>query len=171
MYTITADTDPAAASAAWQALTSYVTTSTQEANDSYILVANGSTLQIGTELLSFETAEDLKLDKFNDIAALKKNIQDHVTLNTEAQGLEGSQIQIELKKGTKLAVGQSVATLNKDITVTVNGISNMSSNMLSTLRNLVNSNADNRALVIAAVQMFDGLVGQMDSQTINVTIQ
>lgn len=173
---ITATTNTEDARAAWQELTSYVTTSTQAENDSYILVANGSTMQIGTELLDFETNlpddnRDLKLDKFNDIAALKKNIQDHVKLNTEAQGLEGSQIQIVLKEGTELAVGQSVATLKKDITVTVNGISNMSSNMLSTLRNLVNSNADNRALVIAAVQMFDGLVGQMDSQTINVTIQ
>lgn len=173
---ITATTNTEDARAAWQELTSYVTTSTQAENDSYILVANGSTMQIGTELLDFETNlpddnRDLKLDKFNDIAALKKNIQDHVKLNTEAQGLEGSQIQIVLKEGTELAVGQSVATLKKDIIVTVNGISNMCEDMLSTLRNLVNSNATNEVLVINAVQMFDALVGQMNGQTINVTIQ
>ena len=69
---ITATTNTEAARAAWQELTSYVTTSTQAENDSYILVANGSTMQIGTELLDFETNlpddnRDLKLDKFNDI--------------------------------------------------------------------------------------------------------
>lgn len=64
---ITATTNTEDARAAWQELTSYVTTSTQPENDSYILVANGSTMQIGTELLSFEIAENLKLDNFNNI--------------------------------------------------------------------------------------------------------
>lgn len=173
---ITATTDTEAARAAWQELTSYVTASTQEGNDSYILVKNGSTMQIGTELLDFENNltednKDLKLDHFNDIAALKENIQNHVKLNTDAESPEGSQIQIVLKEGTKLAVGQSVATLNKDITVTVNGISNMPENMLNTLRTLVSSTADNRALVVGLVNAFDQLVGVMNNQEINVTIR
>ena len=41
---ITATTNTEDARAAWQELTSYVTTSTQPENDSYILVANGSTM-------------------------------------------------------------------------------------------------------------------------------
>lgn len=167
---ITATTDTEAARAAWQELTSYVTTSTQEGNDSYILVANGSTLQIGTELLSFENnVEDLKLDNFNDIGALVQNVKDHVQLDTDADNFDG--IKILIKAGTQLAVGQSVATLDHDVTVevTADGVT-VPENVLSGLRDRVNSGADNKALVMAAVQMFNELVGQMDGKTINVTI-
>ena len=165
---ITATTNTEAARAAWQELTSYVTASTQAGNDSYILVVNGSTMQIGTERLSFEIAENLKLDKFNKIDALVKNVKDHVQLETGVENFNG--IKILIKKGTQLAVGQSVATLNQDVTVEVTGVS-VPANILSSLREKVNSGANNKALVMAAVQMFNKLVGQMNGQTINVTIQ
>lgn len=167
---ITATTNTEDARAAWQELTSYVTTSTQPENDSYILVANGSTMQIGTELLSFEIAENLKLDNFNNIDALVENVKDHVKLDTSVENFDG--IKISIKAGTQLAVGQSVATLNRDVTVevTADGVA-VPANILSGLRDLVNSGANNKALVIAAVQMFNNLVGQMNGQTINVTIR
>ena len=167
---ITATTDTEAARAAWQELTSYVTASTRAENDSYILVANGSTMQIGTERLSFEIADDLKLDKFNNINALVKNIKDHVQLETDVENFDG--IKILIKAGTQLAVGQSVATLNRDVTVKVTADDvAVPANILSGLRDQVNSGANNKALVIAAVQMFNNLVGQMNDQTINVTIR
>lgn len=167
---ITATTNTEDARAAWQELTSYVTTSTQPENDSYILVANGSTMQIGTELLSFEIAENLKLDNFNNIDALVENVKDHVKLDTSVENFDG--IKISIKAGTQLAVGQSVATLNRDVTVevTADGVA-VHANILSGLRDQVNSGANNKALVIAAVQMFNNLVGQMNGQTINVTIR
>lgn len=167
---ITATTNTEDARAAWQELTSYVTTSTQPENDSYILVANGSTMQIGTELLSFEIAENLKLDNFNNIDALVENVKDHVKLDTSVENFDG--IKISIKAGTQLAVGQSVATLNRDVTVevTVDGVA-VPANILSGLRDQVNSGANNKALVIVAVQMFNNLVGQMNGQTINVTIR
>lgn len=167
---ITATTNTEDARAAWQELTSYVTTSTQPENDSYILVANGSTMQIGTELLSFEIAENLKLDDFNNIDALVENVKDHVKLDTSVENFDG--IKISIKAGTQLAVGQSVATLNRDVTVevTADGVA-VPANILSGLRDQVNSGANNKALVIAAVQMFNNLVGQMNGQTINVTIR
>ena len=167
---ITATTNTEDARAAWQELTSYVTTSTQPENDSYILVANGSTMQIGTELLSFEIAENLKLDNFNNIDALVKNVKDHVKLDTSVENFDG--IKISIKAGTQLAVGQSVATLNRDVTVevTADGVA-VPANILSGLRDQVNSGANNKELVIAAVQMFNNLVGQMNGQTINVTIR
>lgn len=167
---ITATTNTEDARAAWQELTSYVTTSTQPENDSYILVANGSTMQIGTELLSFEIAENLKLDNFNNIDALVENVKDHVKLDTSVENFDG--IKISIKTGTQLAVGQSVATLNRDVTVevTADGVA-VPANILSGLRDQVNSGANNKALVIAAVQMFNNLVGQMNGQTINVTIR
>lgn len=167
---ITATTNTEDARAAWQELTSYVTTSTQPENDSYILVANGSTMQIGTELLSIEIAENLKLDNFNNIYALVENVKDHVKLDTSVENFDG--IKISIKAGTQLAVGQSVATLNRDVTVevTADGVA-VPANILSGLRDQVNSGANNKALVIAAVQMFNNLVGQMNGQTINVTIR
>lgn len=167
---ITATTNTEDARAAWQELTSYVTTSTQPENDSYILVANGSTMQIGTELLSFKIAENLKLDNFNNIDALVENVKDHVKLDTSVENFDG--IKISIKAGTQLAVGQSVATLNRDVTVevTADGVA-VPANILSGLRDQVNSGANNKALVIAAVQMFNNLVGQMNGQTINVTIR
>lgn len=167
---ITATTNTEDARAAWQELTSYVTTSTQPENDSYILVANGSMMQIGTELLSFEIAENLKLDNFNNIDALVENVKDHVKLDTSVENFDG--IKISIKEGTQLAVGQSVATLNRDVTVevTADGVAVLA-NILSGLRDQVNSGANNKALVIAAVQMFNNLVGQMNGQTINVTIR
>lgn len=167
---ITATTNTEDARAAWQELTSYVTTSTQPENDSYILVANGSTMQIGTELLSFEIAENLKLDNFNNIDALVENVKDHVKLDTSVENFDG--IKISIKAGTQLAVGQSVATLNREVTVevTADGVA-VPANILSGLRDQVNSGANNKALVIAAVQMFNNLVGQMNGQTINVTIR
>lgn len=167
---ITATTNTEDARAAWQELTSYVTTSTQPENDSYILVANGSTMQIGTELLSFEIAENLKLDNFNNIDALVENVKDHVKLDTSEENFDG--IKISIKAGTQLAVGQSVATLNRDVTVEVTADAvAVPANILSGLRDQVNSGANNKALVIAAVQMFNNLVGQMNGQTINVTIR
>lgn len=167
---ITATTNTEDARAAWQELTSYVTTSTQPENDSYILVANGSTMQIGTELLSFEIAENLKLDDFNDIDALVENVKDHVKLDTSVENFGG--IKISIKAGTQLAVGQSVATLNRDVTVevTADGVA-VPANILSGLRDQVNSGANDKAMVIAAVQMFNNLVGKMNGQTINVTIR
>lgn len=158
---ITATTNTEDARAAWQELTSYVTTSTQPENDSYILVANGSTMQIGTELLSFEIAENLKLDNFNNIDALVENVKDHVKLDTSVENFDG--IKISIKAGTQLAVGQSVATLNRDVTVevTADGVA-VPANILSGLRDQVNSGANNKALVIAAVRMFNNLVGQMN---------
>lgn len=172
---ITATTDTEAARAAWQQLTSYVTTSTQSENDSYILVANGSTLQIGTELLDFETNlpddnKDLKLDNFNDIDALVENVKVHVKLDTGVENFNG--IKILIKAGTQLAVGQSVATLDRDVTVevTANDVT-VPASILSHLRDQVNSGTNNTLLVMAAVQMFNNLVGQMDGKTINVTIQ
>lgn len=167
---ITATTDTKAARAAWQELTSYVTTSTQAENDSYILVANGSTMQIRKELLKFEKEEDLKLDNFSEMNTLMQNVKDHVQLVASDDDSGG--IKILIKAGTQLAVGQSVATLNQDVTVEVTSDDmTVRENILSNLRTLVNTGKDNKALVLGAVQMFNELVGQMSGKTINVTIQ
>ena len=163
---ITATTDTEAARAAWKALTSHITAGAHE-DDSFILVKNGSTLQIGKEKLCFEEgADDLKLNNFSQMGALIQNVKDHVKLETVN---DNEDIKIVLKAGTQLAVGSSIATLNEDVTITITGVT-MPENFLSSLRAAVNEGADAKVLIMAAVQMFDQLVGQIDGKTITVNI-
>ncbi len=163
---ITATADTEAARAAWKELTSHITADTHE-DDSFILVKNGSTLQIGSELLCFEeNVDDLKLNNFSEMAALIQNVQDHVKLETVN---DNKDIEIVLKAGTQLAVGSSIATLKEDVTITITGVT-MPENFLSSLRAAVNEGANAKVLIMAAVQMFDQLVGQIDGKTITVNI-
>lgn len=162
---ITATTDTEAARAAWKELTSHITAGTH-ADDSFILVKNGSTLQIGSELLCFEeNVDDLKLDNFSQMGALIQNVQKHVKL-VDATDNEG--IEIVLKAGTQLAVGSSIATLEKDATITITGIE--MDGFLSGLRAAVKRGVSAQELIVTAVQMFNKLVGQIDDETITVNI-
>lgn len=163
---ITATADTEAARAAWKELTSHITAGTHE-DDSFILVKNGSTLQIGSELLCFEeNVDDLKLNNFSQMAALIQNVQDHVKLETAN---DNEDIKIVLKAGTQLAVGSSIATLKKDATITITGVG-MPENFLSGLRAAVNKGTDAKVLIMTAIRMFDELVGQIDGKTITVNI-
>lgn len=163
---ITATADTEAARAAWKELTSHITAGAHE-DDSFILVKNGSTLQIGSELLCFEeNADDLKLNNFSEMAALIQNVKDHVKLETVN---DNEDIKIVLKAGTQLAVGSSIATLEDNVTITITGVE-MPENFLSSLRAAVNKGTDAKVLIMAAVQMFDQLVGQIDGETITVNI-
>lgn len=163
---ITATTDTEAARAAWKALTSHITAGAHE-DDSFILVENGSTLQIGKEKLCFEEgADDLKLNNFSQMGALIQNVKDHVKLETVN---DNEDIKIVLKAGTQLAVGSSIATLEDNVTITITGVE-MPENFLSSLRAAVNKGTDAKVLIMRAVQMFDGLVGQINGKTITVNI-
>lgn len=163
---ITATTDTEAARAAWKELTSHITADTHE-DDSFILVKNGSTLQIGKEKLCFEEgADDLKLNNFSQMGALIKKVQDHVKLETVN---DNKDIEIVLKAGTQLAVGSSIAELKKDATITITGVT-MPDGFLNGLRAAVNNGTDAKALIMTAVRMFNELVGQINGKTITVNI-
>lgn len=175
MYTITATTDPAAASAAWQALTSHVTAGTQ-ADDSKIVIKNGAYLMIGTEKLEFTSSEvgDLTLDNFNNMNALNETIRNHVKLSTCED--QGDTITAYLPAGTTLAVGSSVATLKDDCTITITlDEDEMSSEGESCLRTTLSSlKAANNAsaMVQTLVNAFDELVRIADTSAkvdINIT--
>ena len=167
MYTITATTDPAAASAAWQALTSHVTAGTQ-ADDSKIVIKNGAYLMIGTEKLEFTSSEvgDLTLDNFNNMNALNETIRNHVKLSTCDD--QGGTITAYLPAGTTLAVGSSVATLKDNCTITITlDADEMSA--LSTALSSLKSKTDATMMVKELVQQFDNLVGVIGA-TGNVTV-
>ena len=167
MYTITADTDPAKASAAWQALTSHVNAGTQ-ADDSKIVIKNGAYLMIGTEKLEFTSSEvgDLTLDNFNNMNALNETIRNHVKLSPCDD--QGGKITMYLPAGTQLAVGGSVATLEKNCTVTITlDADEMGS--LSTALSTLENETDATMMVKELVQQFDNLIGAIDA-TGNVTV-
>lgn len=164
--TITATTDYADTQAAWQALTANISTKTQETDDSYIVIANGSSLKVGNELLCFEEGylENLKLDNFNDMSALNETIRKAVTLKTDAKG---NDVVAVLKAGTTLAVGQSIAVLDKDVTITVSGLSNLPANMLAGLRDAEGTSAMLQQLVTCV----NNVVGAMNGQTVTVNFE
>ena len=164
--TITATTAYADTQAAWQALTANISTKTQETDDSYIVIANGSSLKVGNELLCFEESyrDDLKLDNFNDMSALNETIRKAVTLKTDA---EGSDVVAVLKAGTTLAVGQSIAVLDKDVTITVSGLSNLPANMLAGLRDAEGTSAMLQQLVTCV----NNVVGAMNGKTVTVNFE
>lgn len=164
--TITATTAYADTQAAWQALTANISTKTQETDDSYIVIANGSSLKVGNELLCFEESyrDDLKLDNFNDMSALNETIRNAVTLKTDE---EGSNVVAVLKAGTTLAVGQSIAVLDKDVTITVSGLSNLPANMLAGLRDAEGTSAMLQQLVTCV----NNVVGAMNGQTVTVNFE
>ncbi len=164
--TITATTAYADTQAAWQALTANISTKTQETDDSYIVIANGSSLKVGNELLCFEESyrDDLKLDNFNNMSALNETIRKAVTLKTDAKG---DDVVAVLKAGTTLAVGQSIAVLDKDVTITVSGLSNLPANMLAGLRDAEGTSAMLQQLVTCV----NNVVGAMNGQTVTVNFE
>lgn len=167
MYTITATTDPAAASAAWQALTSHVNAGTQ-ADDSKIVIKNGAYLMIGTEKLQFGegVTDDLVLDNLNDMNALNETIRNHVKLSTCDD--QGDTITAYLPAGTTLAVGSSVATLKDNCTITITLDPDEMGGLSHALSSLKNK-TDATMMVKELVQQFDNLIGAIDA-TGNVTV-
>lgn len=171
MYTITAATDPAAASAAWQALTSHVNAGTQ-ADDSKIVIKNGAYLMIGTEKLEFTSSEvgDLTLDNFNNMNALNETIRNHVKLSPCDD--QGGTITMYLPAETQLAVGGSVATLKDNCTITITLDADEMGGLSTALSSLKNNKTDATMMVKELVQQFDNLVGAIDANgnvTVNVT--
>ena len=164
VITATADTD--AARAAWQLLTSNVSTDTQGADDSYILINGGSSLQLGGEILVFEDGVDsLKLDNFNSLSALKQSIKDAVTLKVA----EDDTIVAVLTAGTQLAVGSSVATLTQDVTITISGVE-VEDGVLSDIRDLASADED-MAMAKKLVSILDAvLASAVDNGTVTVDI-
>lgn len=169
---ITATTDTEAAHAAWQELTKHVTTSTQDSNDSKIVIKNGAYLMIGTEKLEFTNSEvgDLTLNNFNNMNALKETIRNHVKLSPCDD--QGGKITMYLPAGTTLAVGSSVATLKDNCTITITLDADEMVGLSTALSSLKNNKTDATMMVKELVQQFDNLVGAIGATgdvTVNVS--
>lgn len=157
-----------AARDAWGELTGHVTTSTQEAADSYINIANGSYMIIADDKLCFEkgTTEDLKLDNFGDLDAMEAQIRKLVQL-TGAQESE-FEAQFYLAAGTKLAVSNSVAVLEDNCLVTVNADKLGEVEGLDTILEELRDAESGYAMAESVVKLVNELVGAADGSTIEV---
>ena len=162
---IEASTDEEATRAAWQLLVrdDHIKASTKSVDDSYIVIKNGSSLQIGTEILSFEGEDDLLIDNLGDLSALVQAIRDAVKLETADEAA----LTFTLVAGTKLALGNSEAELLKDVKVTVEGVDASGLTVLSTLRD-AESTADLVKGLFAALNTAAGL---LDGAEADVTIE
>ena len=154
---IKATTDTEAARAAWQALTSHISTGTQAENNSYLLLKKGAELKIGTEYLHFaEKANDLTLDNLNNLGELEKTIRDAIELTTCDD--QSGTITVKLAAGTKLAVGSSTATLNDDCTITITGDPDVVSEALGGCLSNLKAATNGTAIVKQLVELFDNVV-------------
>lgn len=172
LYTIeAAPADIEAARAVWQALIGEnITTAANEGNDSKIVIKNGAYLKIGTEMLEFESDEvgDLELNNLSDMAALNTTIREHIKL-TDCTN-QGGTITMYLPAGTQLAVGGSVATLEKSCTVTIT-LDEEEMGSLSTALSTLQSKTDATTMVKELVTQFDNLVGVIDATgTVDVNV-
>ena len=161
LYTIeAAPADMEAARAVWQALIGEnITTAANEGNDSKIVIKNGASLMIGTEKLEFEdgVADDLVLNNLSDMAALNTTIREHIKLTTGCAD-QGGTITMYLPAGTQLAVGGSVATLEKNCTITIT-LDPVEMGDLSHALSSLQSKTNATAMVQELVKQFDNLVG------------
>ena len=152
--------------AAWQALTSHVTTGTQTPENSFVEISNRSYMMIGTEKLMFEDgADNLVLDNFNNMSALDETIRGHVKL-TDCDDQAG-RITVFLAAGTKLAVGGSVAALTDDCAITIDVNEDQLCGKLynGDVGPLAQIKATNDAttMVKKLVELFDDVIGVVDS--------
>ena len=110
------------ASAVWNSIVNEDTIEAgKKDNDSYIIIANGASFQVGSSILQFEEGydKDLKLDNFDDLDALNKAIREAIALVKAEEAVDG--IIIKLPYGTELALGASYAKLKECVTIKITG--------------------------------------------------
>lgn len=161
--------DVVAARAAWQALTGHVLVEEVSPADSYIFIAQGSSLTMGGASLCFEDTDvaGLTLNNFNDMSALKETIKSTVKVE---DGLTTTGIVAVLKAGTKLAVGNTVATLKQDVTIQVTGITEGDiDGLLIELRTAMNESSMYNMLN-KLVTMVNDVVAAMDGENVVINV-
>ena len=155
------------AAAVWHAIVNSdnVITGTKD-EDSYIILANGSCIQLGKQLLSFESEEDLRLDNFSDLKALNEAVRKALKLDAA----EDSKVQIFLAKGTELAVGSSYAKLNRGVTITAD-IPAADAEALGTILTELRDAAGIEELMKAAVKGIGAVVDAIGGKTTTVEVE
>ena len=169
----------AAVSAAWQTLTNpeILSVNTSEDQDnSRIVIKHGAYLQIGTERLVFDekTGEDCTIDNISNPGGLSAAIgviKEHARL-ISAEKVQKN-IEIYLPAGSVLQVSSSSVTLNKGLYIRSDvSVASEEETPLNDLRTAINSEPDGAVAntIVAFVEMFETAVGAADDKTLNVSI-
>lgn len=168
--TVTGTVDEDAARAAWAELTKHIESgdNTDAAgnavDNSFVKISKDSYIINGTEKLAFEAdAEDLLLDNFAELDALKATIKDSVVLTQDGDG----STTLFIGAGTELAVSSSKATLKDNCMITITG-AKLPADALTKLQSA--SNGDTSALVQELFLLLNSVVGAVDGQTVTVNV-
>ena len=174
-YTFNPDS-AANASAVWHAIVDDNVTGGTGADDSYIVIAKGSSLQLGQYTLEFEDgASDLKLDNFSDTDAMNTAIRNAVQLTQDSKAV-GTEFVAVLAAGTQLNVGSSYATLKNRAKLTVTGAAVTAENVAELGKILValqngDLNAYGDDIYHALFKLLTEMVGMVKGQETTVTFE
>lgn len=151
-----------AAKAAWELIAAQVTAQTKVAEDSYILLKEGSYIQLGGEKLIFK----------EDHAMLQGNW----TMNGFVSGLaeatdiipvNGAENVIFIAEGSVLAVGNSMATSKANVSINLaNNAADPFAGVLSDLRGKM-ADGNVRESIISIVSLFNKFAGFIDAAEVN----
>lgn len=153
---------------AYQAAVSHVTSSTKAEDDSYALIPGDAYVQIGTERLSLENADEtLKLDNIIQGSGLKAEIRSAVKLE-EVGELEDAQVEVFLPAGTVLAIGQSVVTLDDDATIKMYGYED--NDDVNTILSKLRDCETNEEIILTAVLFISDFANSIEGRNIVVNV-
>ncbi len=118
-YAVTHDGN---ASTVWHSIVNdeNLSSTTKDSDDSYAVLKNGFTLQAGNKILQFSGADDLRLDNLGELGSMELAVRNALELVDCEKTSEN--VVICLKKGSMLALGQSVLELKKDATIVISGV-------------------------------------------------
>ena len=153
-----------AAKAAWELIAAQVTAQTKAADDSYILVKEGSYIQLGGEKLIFN--QDHEILRGNWAEAGLQGVVENLIAATEVVPADGGNI-IYIAEGSVLAVGQSKATANANVTMTLeNNVADPFEGFLSNLRNQMQNEGLTEAIK-GIVRFCNEIAGYIDAADVN----
>lgn len=150
-----------AAMAAWNLLASQVTAATKAQEDSYLLLKAGSFIQLGGEKMTF--TEDYEMLRGNwQTEGLGGAVGNLLAKTTVAPAEEGNIIYFA--EGSAFALGNSIATTDKSVTVTIqNNKANYFNGFLGELRGNMQTGGVYEAIK-GVVTLCDKIAGYIDGQ-------
>lgn len=155
-----------AAMAAWNLLASQVTAATKAQEDTYILFKEGSYIQMGGEKMTFTTDHEFLKGDWQS-AGLNGAVNGLLNATSVATANAGNVIFIA--KGSVLAIGNSIATTEKDVTITLTNDATdqtVLNGKLSAMRTDMQGN-DLKPVIKDVVNLFNDILGYIDAADVN----
>ncbi len=135
----------------------------QDLDDSFIMLAEGSYLQMADEKLTVNS--DLKLDNFSNSDRVDANVTNAKAKLTYTT-LTGTHVyQLLLKKGTQFALGNSIAEVKEDLLVTMSNVTkNYSTSILNNVYCYLDTSKE-KELAESLLALFSHIAGLVGSKT------